>query len=473
MPLFKAQGYQGFGSFQSENPEELIRISDKDYKPPRREISLKRFSHPLSFGTTTRTECFGLDPTWTFINHGAFGAACKPALEVSFAWQHYTEEQPLRFIDRELFPLLCYSIRRVAAFVHAKPTSIAIVPNATYALTSVIQSHRIISGSVICTLDIGYGSLKKMALQSLSSKSLDKELYISLNINIPCSRSDLIVQIIQKVPLNCSLFIIDHITSNTGIVLPIKEIIDGIRLKIPSCIILIDGAHGLGSIDLNLDELGADYYVSNFHKWLCSTRGVGLLYSRTPELASRVRAAVVSHGFGAGYTSEFIWDGCRDYSMAVGIPELLDWWTEEDFLAKSRKYCRDLLINAAELLTACWKSRSHMDLYDGSYSHMACIELPLSCLPPGACIDEHNKIVNCTTTHSKMLQDALHYAFKIEVPVKTLPSHVGDTRSYVRISAMIYNTMDEYKKLADAVLQLKWLINEKGEIELETPVSMI
>ena len=469
MALFKAQGYQGFGSFQSENPEVLIRIPSSEYLQPPRPISISHLEQLHStFGTEVRAKCFLLDPSWTFINHGAFGAACNRALEASRAWQRYTEEQPLRFIDRELFPLLCHSIRRVAEFVHAPPTSIAIVPNATYALTSVIQSHNVATGDVICTLDIGYGSLKKMALHSLSMKSLNPDSYVSLKIDIPCTKNDLIVQVLEKVPFNCSLLIVDHVTSNTGIVMPIKEIIDGVRQKLPLCTILIDGAHGLGSLDLNLEDLGADYYVSNFHKWLCSTRGVGLLYSRTPELALKVRAAVVSHGFGAGYTSEFIWDGCRDYSMAVALPELLDWWAEDDLLIQSRRYCRELLISAVELLSTRWETRSHMNLVDGCYSHMACIELPKSCLPPGAINSEG--LVRCTTSHSKMLQDALHYAFKIEVPVKTLPSHYGDTRSYVRISAMIYNSLEEYKRLADAVLQIRWILDGRGEVELATTV---
>lgn len=465
MALFKAQGYQGFGSFQSENPEVLIRIPANEYLQPPRSIVISDLEPYLpTFGAEIRSKCFLLDPFWTFINHGAFGAACRRAIEVSHAWQRYTEEQPLRFIDRELFPLLCHSIRRVAEFVHAPPNTIAIVPNATYALTSVIQSHNVKSGEVICTLDIGYGSLKKMALHALSVKSIEKDSYVSLKIDIPCTKNALISQIIEKVPSNCSLLIVDHVTSNTGIVMPVKEIIDGVRRKLPLCTILIDGAHGLGSLDLYLDSLGADYYVSNFHKWLCSSRGVGLLYSRTPELASKVRAAVVSHGFGAGYTSEFIWDGCRDYSMAVALPELLDWWAKGDLLINSRIYCRELLNKAVELLSSRWETRSHMNLDEGCYSHMACVELPRVCLPPGAILDEN--VVRCTTTHSKMLQDALHFAFKIEVPVKTLPSHSGDSRSYVRISAMIYNSLEEYRRLADAVLQIRWTINAQEEVEL-------
>jgi hypothetical protein len=164
------------------------------------------------------------------------------------------------------------------------------------------------------------------------------------------------------------------------------------------------------------------------------------------------------------FHAERIWDGCRDYSMAVALPELLDWWAKGDLLINSRIYCRELLNKAVELLSSRWETRSHMNLDEGCYSHMACVELPRVCLPPGAILDEN--VVRCTSTHSKMLQDALHFAFKIEVPVKTLPSYSGDSRSYVRISAMIYNSLEEYRRLADAVLQIRWTINAQEEVEL-------
>ena len=52
-----------------------------------------------------------------FLNHGAFGATLLPALDSVSKWQRYTERQPLRFFDRELFPFLAKITRRLAKFV--------------------------------------------------------------------------------------------------------------------------------------------------------------------------------------------------------------------------------------------------------------------------------------------------------------------------------------------------------------------
>lgn len=491
---FVPKGYQGFGSFHSDNVEELIRIPAETYQPPSRPVNCDDLTLACgdvdSHGSTT---CFGvamrphfyLDPSWTFINHGAFGGACKLAMKASQRWAEYAEKQPLRFIDRELFALMCYSIRRLASLLGCAPTSLALVPNATYALTSIIGSFKLSPGDSVFMLDIGYGSVKKM-LQTACDRS-GASLVVG-KVTFPTDREGLARQAADQVPDSCKLAVIDHITSNTGILMPIQEIIASIRAKVPDCRILIDGAHGLASQDLTLSAIDCDYYVSNCHKWLCSTKGLGCMYVaprilEADQNATAVRAAVISHGYGSGYTSEFLWDGCRDYSMAVALPTLLDFWSRVGIDA-ARQYCRSLLRDAVALLTTTWGTSTHVPM--DCYSHMACIQLPYSCMPTGAVAveqaadaggDVEGGVVHLgewehrpatagagrirvryssTSTHGKMLQDALHYAFKIECPVKTLQGPCGNNRSYVRISAMVYNSIDDYKRLADAVTSMQW-----------------
>jgi selenocysteine lyase/cysteine desulfurase len=72
--------------------------------------------------------------------------------------------------------------------------------------------------------------------------------------------------------------------------------------------VLIDGAHALGQLPVNLSRLAPDYWVTNCHKWWSGARGSALLYVAEGRQAG-VRPLVVSHGSGVGFTSDFIWDG--------------------------------------------------------------------------------------------------------------------------------------------------------------------
>ena len=126
------------------------------------------------------------------------GAVSKQILEISQAWQRYLAEQPLRFIDRELFPHLVHSIRCLSSFVGmirkpciptdltniaclllfvyglllfvvaaccflgAKPQDLVILPNVTTGLNTVIRNVDLSAGDSIYMLSIGYGSSKKI-----------------------------------------------------------------------------------------------------------------------------------------------------------------------------------------------------------------------------------------------------------------------------------------------------------------------
>lgn len=313
-------------------------------------------------------------------------------------------------------------------------------------MNSVISSWKIPEGSSIFFLDLGYGSVKKM-LQVACAKAGAKLIVHPINFPID-GLDDLFEQVAAGFPQDgsVSFAVFDHVTSNTGIVMPVKKLIDLAHSR--GAKVLVDGAHGLQSQHLDLTALGPDWYTSNCHKWFCSTKGVAFLYA-SPEVRLDTSPVIISHGYGDGFTSGFLWDGTRDYSGMVSLPALLKWWEALDH-EKARDYCRTLLKDAVTLLTTSWGTTTHAPM--SCYSHMACVALPTSSLPPGSFTSNESQTkFHATSTHSKMIQDILHYQYKIECPVKTL-----NNRCYLRISAAIYNSIEDYKKLSEVVLQIKW-----------------
>jgi selenocysteine lyase/cysteine desulfurase len=92
---------------------------------------------------------------------------------------------------------------------------------------------------------------------------------------------------------------VPHVTCTTGLVFPIKEIADLARSK--GIYTAIDGAHGAGTFDLNISELGCDFYAGCFHKWLLGPAGTGFLYVKK-ELLDELQAIQVG-----GYSDDG-WD---------------------------------------------------------------------------------------------------------------------------------------------------------------------
>lgn len=107
----RSGGYQSIGSFHSDNVELLMSLNDSQYSAPQ-----LPFDYVPNFDIIYPSNNFSLSSEWTFVNHGAFGAALKSGQDLAHRWRHYSEIQPLRFYDRDLLPHLVHSTRILADF---------------------------------------------------------------------------------------------------------------------------------------------------------------------------------------------------------------------------------------------------------------------------------------------------------------------------------------------------------------------
>lgn len=158
------KGYKSFGSFHSDNVEELIRLPEEEYKPPELPFEVAdKIKHtitceenltttPLPFANTHQyIQAYShLDrKQWTFLNHGAFGLALDVGLERAHAWRIFLEKQPLRYFDRYLLNHLVYSARCMVDFVTRDDADArsriregtALIPNVTSGMNAVVGGH--------------------------------------------------------------------------------------------------------------------------------------------------------------------------------------------------------------------------------------------------------------------------------------------------------------------------------------------
>jgi isopenicillin-N epimerase len=117
------------------------------------------------------------------------------------------------------------------------------------------------------------------------------------------------------------LAIVDHITSPSAIAMPLERLMPILRRG--GAQVIVDGAHAVGQVELDLEAVGADWYASNAHKWLYAPRGCAFLHARG-EAAAQTRPLVVSHHVGMGFPRSFDWVGTRDVTPWLSVPSAID-----------------------------------------------------------------------------------------------------------------------------------------------------
>ena len=104
-----------------------------------------------------RRQYFLLDDRWTFLNHGAFGACTRYTFDLAAEWRRYSEQQPLRFFDRELMPLWASNLYAVCSTIDASVQDTVLVQNATSGLNAIVQSIPIEKNDAVICFDTAYG----------------------------------------------------------------------------------------------------------------------------------------------------------------------------------------------------------------------------------------------------------------------------------------------------------------------------
>jgi isopenicillin-N epimerase len=346
-------------------------------------------------------------------------------------------------LTRELEPALDEVRSTVAAFVRCYAEDLAFVPNATTGVSAVLASLPWSADDELLTTDHAYNAVKN-AIDHTAARSGAR--VVTVAVPFPCSGPHEVVEaVLAAVTPRTRLAVLDHITSPTGLVLPIAQLVR--ELEARGIDTLVDGAHGPGQVDLDLRMLGAAYYTGNFHKWCCAPKGAALLYVRR-DRRSLVRPLVTSHGANSTregrsrFHSEFDWTGTQDPSAVLSVPAALSFlgkllpggWDE----LRARNHA--LVVSARRLLMRALGCASPCpEEMLGSMAALPLTDSPPDARPSGSAL------------YANELQDRLVREHDIQVPIVPWPA---PPRRLVLVSAQLYNELPQYEKLAAALKQL-------------------
>jgi isopenicillin-N epimerase len=375
-----------------------------------------------------------LDFSIAQLNHGSFGATPSSVLAAQQEWRNRIEREPVNFFQRELPVVIRNAREQCARFLNADIDGFVFVPNATTAINSVARSVTIDVGDEILISDHVYPAVYHTMRRLCAERGAT---LVMQSVPIPTETHENATQLADAFLAGLTdrtrLAIIDHIASPTGLIFPVKRIVDACREQGTLC--LVDAAHAPGQLPTDLNDLDPDFWTGNFHKWVCAPKVSGGFYVRK-EFRAHMRSAVTSNYADQGFDREFLWVGTHDPSPYLATPDAIEFMSKLGW-DRVRSHNNALARFGRSVISRAIGTDPPIPDSAELFASLALVALPDS--------------INVGKTDLEV--EAFRASFYKRTGIETT-FITWNTRPFIRLSAQVYNAPDEYERLAHALVEL-------------------
>ncbi|KAI0016810.1 pyridoxal phosphate-dependent transferase [Xylariomycetidae sp. FL0641] len=413
---------------------------------------------PLSFGSGV-LQHFDLDPNTHNLNHASFGATPSVIRKKMRQYADDGEARPDAFHRYERPAILDASREAAAALLKVPTDTVVFVPNATTGVDTVMHNmvwhedgrDEILYFSTIygacgkivdCAVDTGLGRVSSRGID-LIYPCEDEEIITAFKAAIKTS-SD-----IGRRPKIC---LYDTVSSLPGVRFPFEEVT---RIcKDEGILSLVDGAQGIGLIDLDIGTLDPDFFVTNCHKWLHVPRTCAAFYVPFRNQAMVRSTLPVSHGYqpqvGAKarfnplptsrkpvFVNNFEWTGTLDTSPWLCVKYAIR-WREEMLGGETRimSYMQDLARQGGKRVAEILGT----EVLDNKAQTMSRCAMTNVALPLSA---------SDGTAASAWMLERLVLDYNTFIPFSTVQG-----RLWARLSAQVYLQIEDFEWAGRTLLDL-------------------
>ncbi len=378
------------------------------------------------------TPFWALDPATTHLNHGSFGACPWPVLDVQQRLRRELEANPTRWFDVEYPSAVREAREALAGFVGSDPAAVAFATNTTQAVNMAVRAvvARLAPGDEVLVTSHAYPACR-FALDAITAAAAVVVRVVEIP-EVLDGPAELAAIVLGAVGPRTRAVLIDHVESGTGVVVPVGEVVAALE---PDVVVIVDGAHAPGMLELDLDALGASFYAGNLHKWVCAPKGAAFVRVAA-GWRDEVVPLTVSHGWGDERSADggrfhalFDWPGTSDPTAWLSVPAAI----REIGAAHPGGWAGVRAANRALVLAA---------------QALMCDELG-STPPAPASMVGSLAVVPLTgraagATGPELTAHARSRGFEAKFVV-------ADGRVGLRLSAHLYNTIDDYVRCAEAL----------------------
>lgn len=217
------------------------------------------------------------------LEHGYFGAMAAPVQAAFEQAVRYTNEQLSPFVRGEFTHRHVDILRtRVAALIHAEPHEILLTRSGTESMQVLItQYHGLAPGDTVLWSNLDYPAMRT-AMRWLAQRRGVTSTQVS--IDLPVSDDEIIARYAQAMrqATRPKLLLLSQVAPANGQQLPVRELTALAREH--GIDVLLDSAHALGQVEVDVQAMDVDFAGFNLHKWIGAPNGLGFVYMRASQL---------------------------------------------------------------------------------------------------------------------------------------------------------------------------------------------
>lgn len=383
------------------------------------------------------------------VNNGSFGNV--PDVILQLYCDHTMEqnrfiEKYLRYDQRKEY---IDGLKAIAKVVNCDFKSLALVGNATTAVHTVLRSYPFKKGDKIVYASTTYGGCSKI-IKYLEDKGFIEA--IAVEIKLPTSQDDIVdlfaAAIKEHRPTMCFF---DTVSSMPALRFPFERLTQLCHDE--NVLSMVDGAHGIGLLDISIDNLKPDFFVSNIHKWMYVPRGCAFLYVDRKHF-SKVHTTPISHSYLRDdvvlpehleeyrLIDRFQFVGTENKASISTIPQAINFREEVCGGEKSiQNYCNKLSQDAAEEITKnVWPGMKVLKIDGAPSTALFNVQVPIE------------KYLPSDFNRSELADCLLYLAEQICRNQSTfVPLLVYYDKVYARFSCQVFNTVDDYVEVCSRI----------------------
>lgn len=297
---------------------------------------------------------FSIPDGFTQVDHASFGLYPNVVMKALEKIHQRVENHPGLWYRRDARVELDKVRQILAKFIHADPDDVVMVPQTTAGINAIFRSIKFQPGERILHFDLIFSAMTKLIdyMIEMNNGAISRLVF---NTTFPIKNAELLGRFEKFLELNSDpsrpirLALICHISARPAVLLPITEITKILkRYGIP---ILVDGAHGIGQVPIDISTMKPDYYVTDCHKWLYSARPCALMYVNKIHQGT-LHPSQISFLYMTqrSFQNEFFWTGTTDYGPFLTVPTALKFREEVGGEQRIIEYTHNLAVQGGLLM---------------------------------------------------------------------------------------------------------------------------